>query len=247
MAYDLYICIVQLPKNMKKYTIVLILIAFALSISKISYAADKVERIFDIRDFTEIYLQGPYEVHLRQSSECGLRIVADPAFFDRLEVESSLGELRIELEGKNFNNRKSIEVYIHFKDLQMLHIVGAVDLSCENQIQATNMKLDFEGAGNVELNLTASKVIAVISGVGNFEIEGETDYHKVEFSGIGKYDARNLLSKYTIVESNGIGSVRVFASDKFKGDANGIGSVNYYGDPDDVSINASGLGSVNRQ
>jgi hypothetical protein len=233
---------------MKKYTIVLILIALTLFFTKLTFAAaDKIERKFDVRDFTEIYLKGPYEVHLRQSSECGLRIIAEQDYFDRLEVASSMGKLSIELEGKNFKNRKSIEVYIHFKDLQKLQIVGAVDLNCENTIQATNMKLDFEGAGNVELNITASKIISVISGVGNFEIEGETDYHKVEFSGIGKYDARNLLSKYTIVESNGIGSVSVFASEKFKGDANGIGSVNYYGDPDDVSINASGLGSVNRQ
>ena len=48
------------------------------------------------------------------------------------------------------------------------------------------------------------------------------------------------------MESNGIGSVSAYASDKFKGEATGIGSVDYYGDPDDVNIDASGLGSVNR-
>jgi hypothetical protein len=233
---------------MKKYTIVLILIALTLFFTKLSYAAaDKIERQFDVRDFTEIYLKGPYEVHLHQSSECGLRIIADQEFFDRLEVASSLGKLSIELEGKNYKNRRSIEVYIHFKDLQKLQIVGAVDLNCENTIQVANLKLEFEGAGNVELNVAVNKIISVISGVGNFQIKGEADYHKVEFSGIGKYEARNLLSKNTVVESNGIGSVSVFASEKFKGEANGIGSVNYYGDPDDVSINASGLGSVKRQ
>lgn len=211
-----------------------------------AFADDKTEKKYNLDDFTMIYLRGPYEVHLRQSSECGLTIRAKDAHFEKLEVSSNGGELQIELDGKNYRNTKSIEVYINFKYLEKLDIEGAVDLQCENQIKTDNLKLEFDGAGNVELNINASKMIAEISGVGNFEIEGETDYHKVEFSGIGSYEAQDLRSKYTIVESNGIGSVKVYASNKFKGEANGIGSVDYYGDPDDVSIDATGLGSVNR-
>jgi hypothetical protein len=211
-----------------------------------SYADDKVERTFDVKEFNKIYLKGPYEVHLRQSGKCALTIIAKEEYFDRLEVDSDGDELQIELDGKNYKTNRSIEVYIQFKDLEKLEIVGAVDLVCENQIKTSNLKLEFEGAGNVELNVSANKVISEISGVGNFEIEGEAEYHKVEFSGIGNYESHHLRSKYTIVESNGIGSVKVYASDKFRGEASGIGSIDYYGDPDDVSIDASGLGSVNR-
>ena len=215
-------------------------------ISSLTFADDKIEKKYNLDDFTSIYLRGPYEVHLRQTSQCGLTILAKESYFERLEVSSNGGELSIELDGKNFKTTKSIEVYINFKDLEKLEIEGAVDLVCENRITSNNLKLEFEGAGNVELNIKVSKLIAEIAGVGNFEIEGETDYHKVEFSGIGNYEAQDLLSKYTIVESNGIGSVKVYASNKFKGEANGIGSVEYFGDPDDVSVEATGLGSVSR-
>jgi len=108
------------------------------------------------------------------------------------------------------------------------------------------MKLEFDGAGDVELDLKASKVISEISGVGEFTIEGETDYHKVSFDGIGSYDASGLRSKFTLVDSNGIGSVKVYASASFKGKASGIGSVEYYGNPAEVDVDASGLGSVTR-
>lgn len=231
---------------MKKNIFTLSLIAFALLLTHSIYADDRVEKTYNVADFTQIYLKGPYEVHLRQSDKCALTIIAKEEYLDRLEVDSDGDELQIELDGKNFKKTRAIEVYIHFRDLQKLEIVGAVDLTCENQIKTTNLKLEFEGAGNVELNVSADKIISEISGVGNFEIEGEVDYHKVEFSGIGNYEAQNLRSKYTIVESNGIGSVKVYASNKFKGEATGIGSIDYYGDPDDVSIDASGLGSVNR-
>ncbi len=210
------------------------------------FADDKIEKTYPVDDFTSIYLKGPYEVHLKQTDRCGLTILTKQEFHEKLDVYTSGGELNIELEGKNFKNSKSIEVYISFKELNRLEIQGAVDLECENRIKTTNLKLDFEGAGNVVLDVKADRIIADIAGVGNFEIEGETDYHKVEFSGVGSYKAQDLYSKYTIVESNGIGSVKVYASNKFKGEANGIGSVEYYGDPDDVSIDATGLGSVNR-
>lgn len=231
---------------MKTHIFSKLLALFILVSTTTVFAADKIEKSFNIDDFSRIYLKGPYEVHLRQTDKCALTVIAREDYFNRLEVGSSGGELSIEFEGKNFKNTKSIELYINFQDLEKLEIVGAVDLQCENQIKTSNFKLEFEGAGNVELNIDSDKIIAVISGVGNFEIEGETDYHKVEFSGIGSYEAQYLHSKYTIVESNGIGSVKVYASNKFKGEANGIGSIDYYGDPDDVNINATGLGSVNR-
>ena len=230
-----------------KATIFTQLSIFILLLSACSAIADeKIEKTYNVDDFTRIYLQGPYEVHLRQTNTCGLTILAKESYFEKLEVSSDGGELNIELDGKNYKKNRAIEVYINFKDLEKIEIEGAVDLQCENQIKTTNLKIEFEGAGNVELTVDADKIIAEIAGVGNFEIEGQTDYHKVEFDGIGSYDAKDLRSKYTIVESNGIGSVSVFASTKFKGEANGIGSVDYYGDPDDVSVDATGLGSVNR-
>ena len=231
---------------MKKLLFTLILIPLLALISTSLFADERIERDFDIADFHQIYLKGPYEVHLRQSSKCALTIIAKEEYFDRLDVDSDGEELSIELDGKNLNKKRAIEVYIQFKDLEKLEIQGAVDLMCENQIKTTNLKLEFEGAGNVELDVSANKIISEISGVGNFEIEGVTDYHKVEFDGVGNYEASDLRSKYTIVESNGIGSVKVYASSKFKGEATGIGSIEYYGDPDDVNIDATGLGSVNR-
>lgn len=231
---------------MKKAIFTNLFLFVVLSSANYVLADEKIEKTFEVDDFTRIYLRGPYEVHLRQSSTCALTILAKESYMERLEVSSDGGELTIELDGKNFKKTKAIEVYINFKDLEKLEIEGAADLTCENRIKTNNLKIEFEGAGNVELNVETDKIISEIAGVGNFEIEGETDYHKVEFDGIGSYDARDLKSKYTIVESNGIGSVRVYASNKFRGEANGIGSVDYYGDPDDVSIDATGLGSVNR-
>ncbi len=229
---------------MKKILLLLLLIISASA--TITMADDAIEKKYTVKPFTELYLQGPYEIHLSQGETNSLTIVTTNNYFERLEVNSETGRLEIILEGKNLRNTKAIEVWIQVKRLERLEIEGAVDLECENQLITDNMKLEFDGAGDVELDLKASKVISEISGVGEFTIEGETDYHKVSFDGIGSYDASGLRSKYTLVDSNGIGSVKVYASASFKGHASGIGSVEYYGDPAEVDVDASGLGSVTR-
>ncbi len=229
---------------MKKPTLLFLLLS-PLFISFASLAED-IEKKYDVKPFSELYFEGPYEIHLRQSSRHSLRIVAKEDYYDRLEVNSEPGRLEIILKGKNMGNNKAIEVWVEVTNLELLEIQGAVDLECENQLIMDNLKLEFDGAGDVELNVKAAKVIAEISGVGEFDIEGVTDYHKVDFDGIGSYNASELISKFTLVNSNGIGSVKVYASASFKGEASGIGSVEYYGDPDEVDVDASGLGSISR-
>ncbi len=231
-------------KQMKKFTLIFGCFVFLLCVSEL-YAQDKIEKSYTVDNFSSIFLKGPYRVTLRQSDNYSLTIKASEKYIELLEVSSDGGELRIEMDEKRFKKPWNIEVYINFRELSKLRIEGAVDLECDNAINTDNLKLEFEGAGNVELNIEASKVIADISGVGNFEIRGNTEYHKVSFDGIGNYDAQNLYSKFTLVESNGIGSVSVYACDKLKGEASGIGSIDYFGDPDDVDLEASGLGSVN--
>ena len=204
------------------------------------------EKEFHVGSFTSIYLHGPFEIKLSQANDCSVRIETSDRIFDRLTVNSEDGELEIEYDRSELKKPDNIKVYIQFKDLEKLRIKGAVELDCENELNLRNLKVEFDGAGDVNLNLHASKFIAEINGVGNFELSGTADYHKITFSGVGSYDAKRLESRYTMVNSDGIGNVTVFASEQLKGSVSGIGSVDYYGDPRETDLHASGIGSVNR-
>jgi len=86
--------------------------------------------------------------------------------------------LEIEIDGKTFKKNNWIEIYIQLNMLEKLIIEGAVDLQCANKIISDRLKIEFEGVGNVELNVQVSKIIVNIASVGNFEIDGSTAYHK---------------------------------------------------------------------
>ena len=218
-----------------------------LFVVNVSCAGDRTERIIKLDEFSQIYLKGPFKVILIQSSDHSVRLIGPDDVIDNINVESHNNQLEVDYKFKKWRTKNEIELYISFKKLDYLQIEGVANLSTNQQIKTDNIKLVFDGVGKIRLDVQATKIISEISGVGDFNIEGETDYHKVTFDGIGSYSAINLISKYTTAESNGIGSVKVYASNSFKGQANGIGSIEYYGDPEDVNVKASGIGSINRR
>ena len=53
-----------------------------------------------------------------------------------------------------------------------------------------------------------------------------------------------MIVSDVVVEQNGVGSVSCYASGTINISAQGVGSVNYYGDPQVTGLKKSGIGSV---
>ncbi len=65
--------------------------------------------------------------------------------------------------------------------------------------------------------------------------------------GEGKILAKDLQSKNAYVSLYGEGNVEVYARKTLKAKVKGEGVVNYWGDPEDISIDTSKGGAVNKQ
>ena len=55
---------------------------------------------------------------------------------------------------------------------------------------------------------------------------------------------KDMIVSDVVVEQNGVGSVSCYASGTINISAQGVGSVNYYGDPQVTGLKKSGIGSV---
>lgn len=62
--------------------------------------------------------------------------------------------------------------------------------------------------------------------------------------GVGSLKAKDMIVSDVVVEQNGVGSVSCYASGTINISAQGVGSVNYYGDPQVTGLKKSGIGSV---
>lgn len=107
--------------------------------------------------------------------------------------------------------------------------------------------VELAGAGNVVVNdLDTSSWTAKLPGAGKFDVSGKTDKQSVQLDGAGSYNAENLESREASIRSSGAGMVVVRVSDKLDVTIDGLGSVQYIGDPV-VTQTINGMGSVSQR
>ena len=67
---------------------------------------------------------------------------------------------------------------------------------------------------------------------------------KLKVQGVGMVDTKGLIAETADVNLEGVGSVKVYASERLKASVQGIGSLNYYGNPRSISKTVEGIGSM---
>ena len=109
-------------------------------------------------------------------------------------------------------------------------------------------KFVFAGAGEASLSdVKNDRVEIVLSGAVSFKASGETKEVDLTLSGAGEVDAKNLHAVKAKVNSTGVGSVDVYATEQLDARASGVGEINYYGNPKTVNKQAGGIGAINQR
>ena len=76
-------------------------------------------------------------------------------------------------------------------------------------------------------------------------VNGEADDLRLNISGFGSFNGKDLHTLNATVDMSGAGSATVWVEGELDANVSGVGSVNYYGSPS-VSKNVSGIGSISR-
>jgi hypothetical protein len=102
-----------------------------------------------------------------------------------------------------------------------------------------------EGAGAVDLrNINSDSIDIGFQGAGRLVASGKVKQLKLKAQGVGEVDTKALLAQNANVSFEGIGAVKVYASQKLDASVQGMGSLNYYGNPRQVNKQVEGIGSV---
>lgn len=149
------------------------------------------------------------------------------------------------------------------KGLNKLIASGAGDITLTN-ITTNDLELTLEGVGNVRIDgeiflkkidqagagnlsmksVTGEQLIINQKGTGNIHLTGEVKQMKIKLYGSGMIDARALISEVADVTLSGVGDVLVNVSDRLDAKIYGTGNIRYQGNPDTVSREVYGIGSI---
>ncbi len=180
----------------------------------------------NVSGFTSVNVSGAYEVEIVAQKEAGVEVEGDDNLLPLVRTEVNNGVLDIFNE-KPFNTRNTIRIRISAPQLDAVSTSGASD------IVVSNVKSD-------DFNVSSS-------GASNLKLSGEAREFGLEMSGAGEVDAKDLRSEKVSVNSSGAAEASVYATEDLYVSASGAGTVNYYGDPKNVSQNVSGGASVSKK
>jgi hypothetical protein len=198
--------------------------AALLMTSAFASAADQTRTV---PAFHSVSVQGPVVMVLEAGKPQSLVLRGDDKFFARVDTQVVDGKLLITFPRDKKNN---------------------VQLNGDTRIliSVPSLKAFFvEGAGSAELNNLAGEYMDIgFQGAGRLVAKGKVANLKLNAQGVGDVDTKGLLAQRANVNFEGIGAVKVYASERLDASVQGMGSLNYYGNPRTVNKSVEGIGSV---
>lgn len=204
-------------------------------------------KTYDISNFTSLDLEIIGEVQYEQADSFYLNASGSTTVIDALTVSDSDGKLSIELKNKKkfSESKKELVIKVGSPQLKEINFESIGNLHLKNKIQTSELTITNNGIGKIEIddchvgsfNLTSKSV-------GLIEAKGSTNELNINSQGVGNIDCSELKSKNAKVVSKGTGNISVFASESVDISLQGVGNVNYYGNPSTVNTDISGIGKA---
>lgn len=198
-----------------------------------------------VEAFNHLDINGVFEVFLKQGDQESLVIEADKAVAKHIISKLSNNTLYLSMEDDyDFGDIDPIKIYVQVKDLKSLKNEGVGTVTCQNPLKLDQLSVNCEGVGATDLKLSANSLILKSETVGAITLAGKVKDADITHNGVGVLQAFELLTQHLKLSSEGVGAAEVYASESIDITANGVGSVQYKGNPKTKNIKSEGIGKV---
>ncbi|RMD51530.1 MAG: DUF2807 domain-containing protein [Ignavibacteria bacterium] len=175
--------------------------------------------------FEKVDVSGIFHVKIVSGEDFGVKVRAEENLLKYIKTEVE-GKTLVIYTKRNLSPRKNLQLKITLPELKSIESSGV------NKILAKNISTE---KFNVDL-----------SGAGKIVLMGECDRFFADISGASNLEAKEFKCNSVNVDVSGASHAIVFAGSSLIIDASGASSVKYYGDPDKVVTDVSGVSSVKR-
>lgn len=198
-----------------------------VNITRVSGSGNVVTDTRSVSGFDSVTMNGMGNVLIDQSGTESLTITTDDNLLQYITTEVRDGKLVIDfMPGVLFDRFKDLTFKVGAKNLNSVGLNGAANIEGKN-IATENFSVSMNGTGAITLSGTAAA-------------------QDVSLEGLGAYNGSNLASQRAKVVQNGTGSAVVRVSDTLHATINGLGSIEYIGNPQ-VTKSVNGLGTVQQR
>lgn len=214
---------------MKKNYLLILLIALSFigcRMYGVRGSGNLEEETRELEEFNRIDVSGAYDVEIILGKYPGVSIKAEDNLIEYIETKVRGNKLYIS-NSKSLSPSKDIEIVVTTSYLDEIESSGASDVIAKN-IDSKEFLIDLSGAGTIDLF-------------------GKTDYLRVNLSGAGNLNARDLFANHVRINVSGASDAEVQAHKSLKAEVSGVGNIDYYGNPKDITTNVSGVGNISKR
>ena len=198
-----------------------------------------------IAEFQGIVLAGEGEVVLGRTSDGQIEIETDGNLLTHIEVEVSDDILTISTEsGVDIDPTDGVVYRLGCPALTGATLTGAGTIDLQTCTTTDELALELAGAGTIVApDVDVAGLRVALPGAGRIEVAGRADRLDVVLAGAAAFDGVDLRAADGTVDSSGVGLASLWVTDTLDLRLGGVGSIEYYGEPD-VSQDVTGIGSV---
>lgn len=210
---------------MRKATMFGLAVVTSTVLSVMSGSALAGEQVRNTGNFSSIRTQGALIVEVEVGPAASIKVKGDDKYISKVVTDVVGDELLISYKEKgNIRISDDLKVVITTPNLTKFKMEGA-GMTTVKKISGDRFDLNYEGVGMLVMS-------------------GKVNSFKVRAQGVGHVDAKDLIAENVDATVEGIGSVKVYATEKLKANVQGIGSLTYYGNPKNISKTVDGIGGV---
>jgi hypothetical protein len=196
-----------------------------------------------VPDFDRIRVGGSFDVMLTRSEKSGIQVIADENLHQFIKFEVENKNLTI-IQEKKMISKNKIRLVIEYTHIEEVRVTGAARIQNEGYIEEEELSLRMDGAGMIDIRIRTGSLYVLLSGAGVVKIAGETQRQELNLSGAGSLNAIDLESSYCEVKVSGLGGAEIFVTDTLDATIEGIGGIEYEGDPSELRTEVNGIGKI---
>ncbi len=201
--------------------------------------ANRIEEDREVGNFDAVSVGYGIDVHLYQSEKTSVSVKAKKEIMDNIITEVKNGTLVIKLDSWKRKNRGNMDVTIHAPFLNEISASGGSDVYGKGSWKADDLEINLSGGSDLEMDLTADRVICNASGGSDIELTGSADKIDISCSGGSDVEAKQFVVKHSSISASGGSDVEIHTTESINASASGASDITYKGNPSQVKVQSS--------
>ena len=208
-------------------------------------SGNQVTETRKVSDFTKIEVSGGYIIKLVQDSSLSLTVTADDNIQKYIKTDVSGDKLRISNENICTSSGEVI-VIVGVRNLEEIKASGAVEVSSNGKINASDLNISLSGSTKITLAINAARITTHASGSSEINLTGQATEHDLDLSGSSNVNAFDLVTGVYNIKTSGSSDCDINVLQELNVHSSGSSAIKYRGNPTSVNNDKSGSSSIEK-